>query len=95
MAVDTAGTALRRGQRRVNGPGRLALAAVLLKYLALARRVHLNQHRRGCRDEQMLLSLIYSQCPGRGAPQRGRRWAHGPGCGRCRAAGGWANIYGR
>ena len=66
MAVDTAGTALRRGQRRVNGPGRLALAAVLLKYLALARRVHLNQHRRGCRDEQMLLSLIYSQCPGRG-----------------------------
>ena len=68
MPVDTA-PELRFGVAKENLTG-LALAAGLVKYLGLAealgRRLRIKQRRRGCRDEQMLLALIYSQCPGGG-----------------------------
>ena len=71
MPVETAPD-LRFGVAKedLTGLAGLALAAGLVKYLglaeALACRVRLNQRRRGCRDEQMLLALIYSQCAGGG-----------------------------
>lgn len=69
MPVDTA-PELRFGvaKEELTGLAGLALAASLVKYLglaeALARRVRIEQRRRGCRDKQMLLALIYSQCAG-------------------------------
>lgn len=71
MPVDTA-PELRFGvaKEELTSLAGLALAASLVKYLglaeALARRVRIKQRRRGCRDEQMLLALIYSQCAGGG-----------------------------
>ncbi len=55
----------------LTGLAGLALVARLVKYLGLAeglaRLVRVKRRRRGCRDEQMLLSLIYSFCAGRRA----------------------------
>ena len=53
---------------QLTGSAGLALVASLASWLdlpcQLARRVRLKRRRRGCADEQMLLSLIYSFCAG-------------------------------
>ncbi len=55
---------------KLTGTAGLALVATLASWIdlpcQLARRVRVKRRRRGCRDEEMLLSLIYSFCPGGG-----------------------------
>lgn len=86
MPVDPAPD-LRFGIAKEELPG-LALTAGLVKCLrlaeALAYRVCVKQRRRGCSDEQMLLTLIYSQCGGGGHPSEDRaRTAESSGRRRC------------
>ena len=94
MPVDTAPEL----QFGVSGeePTELALATRLVKYLdlaeALARRVRIKRRRHGCRDNQMLMPLIYFQCEGGGnlsevdAVRAGSAVHRGQGGPRCRTA---------
>ena len=57
-------------EERLTGHGGLSMLARMVQYMGLAemlaKRVRVKRRRRGCRDEQMLMALIYAFCTGNG-----------------------------